>query len=180
MPLLLLALVLLLPLFVTLAMPFILVQRYRLGTARRRARSWVAVLNLLLLLCSAACFVWAAAFANFWVPRAFFFALVGLASGGLLALVGLLLTRWEESPRALHYTPNRWLVLVLTFAVAARLLYGIWRALHAWGTRADHASWLATTGLAGSLGVGALVLGYYLIYHAGIWRRLRRLQTRPR
>jgi hypothetical protein len=28
----------------------------------------------------------------------------------------------------LHYTPNRWLVLVVTSIVAARVLYGFWRS----------------------------------------------------
>ena len=43
-----------------------------------------------------------------------------------LGMVGLLLTRWEATPATLHYTPNRWLVLVVTFVVSARVLYGLW------------------------------------------------------
>ena len=52
--------------------------------------------------------------------------------GCLLGLLGLALTRWEHTPRALHYTPNRWLILIITLVVSARLLYGIWRIWHGW------------------------------------------------
>ena len=45
-----------------------------------------------------------------------------------LGLVGLVLTRWEPTPATLHYTPNRWLVLVVTLMVSARVLYGFWRS----------------------------------------------------
>jgi hypothetical protein len=35
-------------------------------------------------------------------------------------------------------------------------------------------SWLTASGAAGSLGAGALVLGYYLTFWVGVRRRLRR------
>lgn len=157
-----------------LAMPFSLVQRYRMGKARRKARRWVANLNVAVLIASTGFFIWAAALTNLWVPMAFSYSLVGILSGVMLGLIGLLLTRWEETPCGRYYTPNRWLVLLLTLAVAARLLYGIWRGWHAWHSRGHDVSWLAASGAAGSLAVGAVVIGYYLTYSAGVARRLHR------
>jgi hypothetical protein len=167
---------LLLPLFVLVAIPFSLVQRYRLGTSRRLARRWVARVNLLLMIFSCAVFIWTAALTSFWVPHAFSYSLIGMTVGAVLGLLGLSVTRWEETPRGLHYTPNRWLVLFLTVAVSARILYGFARAWNAWGARHE-TPWLVASGLAGSLAVGAVVVGYYLVYSAGVWRRVTRRLT---
>jgi hypothetical protein len=166
----LLAVLLFVLLFVA-ASPFLLVVRYRLGVARRPARRWIATVNIVSLLASTALFLWIAALTNFWVPNAFRYSLIGFISGVLLGLIGLTLTRWELSPRALHYTPNRWLVLLVTVAVATRLLYGFWRIWHAWRTTGHDSSWLASAGIPGSMAVGALVLGYYFTYFSGVrWR----------
>jgi hypothetical protein len=154
--------------------PLSLVQRYRVGTARRPARGWVVTINLLGIALSTAVFVMGSAVTSIWVPQAFTYALLGLAAGFLLGLLGLASTRWEATPRALYYTPNRWLVLAITLVVTARLMYGFWRGWHAWRAGLDHASWVAASGAAGSLAAGAVVLGYYLIYWAGVRRRLRR------
>ena len=160
-----------------LSTPFLLVLRYRIGTARRPARRWIATLNLVSLLFSAALFLWIAALTNFWVPHAFRYSLIGFIVGVLLGLIGLKLTRWEPTARSLYYQPNRWLVLLITLAVAARLLYGFWRIWHAWQTIGPDASWLASAGIPGSMGVGALVLSYYLTYFAGVRWRLSFLQS---
>ena len=173
MPLIPIALLFLLLLGIALALPFSLVQRYRMGTARRRARSWVAVINLLVLAFSCAFFLWIAALVNIWAPRAFGYSFAGFGVGALLGLLGLAFTRWEESPRGLHYTPNRWLILLLTLAVVIRLLYGMWRAWHSWWSHGPETSWLAAAGIAGSMSVGAVVLGYYIAYTSGVLRRLR-------
>jgi hypothetical protein len=162
-------------LVLALAMPLSLVMRYRAGTARRLGRRWVATLNLLAFALSAGVFVWAAAISSFWVPDAFRFSLVGFMGGGLLGLLGLALTRWEKTPRALHYTPNRWLILIITLAVTTRLLYGLWRIWHSWRAAGPDTSWVASAGVAGSMAVGAVALGYYLIYSAGVRWRLRRI-----
>jgi hypothetical protein len=92
----------------------------------------------------------------------------------VLGCVGLALTHWEATPRSLHFTPNRWLVLTITVAVTARLAFGFWRAWHAWHSTPHGQSWLAASGLAGSMAVGAVVLGYYFTYWAGVWIRSRR------
>ncbi len=159
---------------VLIAIPLGLVQRYRVGTKRRIGRSWVAALNLLLASFSAAVFLWVAALTNFWLPTAFKSSLLAFGAGLLLGLVGLLLTRWDRTPHGLHYTPNRWLVLCIVAAVAARLIYGWLRGWHAWQTHGNDTSWLAAAGIPGSMAVGAGVLGYYTAYWAGVWWRVRR------
>ena len=121
MPFLALLLVLLLPVIALLLMPFTLVQRYRMGSARRRARGWLAALNVFAMAFSNALFLLGAAFTSYWIAGVFTQALLGVAAGGALGVVGFLLTRWEHEQGALHYTPNRWLVLAITLVVAARV-----------------------------------------------------------
>jgi hypothetical protein len=171
---------LLLVFLLVLSTPFLLVVRYRVGTARRPARRWIATINLISLLTSAGLFFWVAALTNFWVPNAFRYSLIGFIAGVLLGLLGLKLTHWEPTARSLYYKPNRWLVLFITLAVAARLLYGLWRIWHAWRTTGPDASWLANAGIPGSMGVGALVLAYYLTYFAGVRWRLRHYEWAQR
>jgi hypothetical protein len=164
-------------------MPLTLVQRYRVGSARRPARGWVTAINLVGIAISAALFLGGAAVTTFWVAGAFTYAVMGLALGFALGLLGLALTQWEPSPRALHYTPNRWLVLAITLVVTARLIYGFWRSWHAWRSGLEGGSWFVAAGVPGSLAAGGVVLGYYLIYWAGLRRRLkkhRRLVGQPR
>jgi hypothetical protein len=158
-----------------LAMPLLLVLRYRVGTARRMGRRWIATTNLVMMTSSAGLFLWAAAITGLWIPRAFLYSLTGLLAGILLGLLGLVLTRWERTPPTLHYTPNRWLVLLVTLAVTTRLLYGVWRVWHSWRTIGPDGSWLASAGIAGSMAVGALVIGYYFAYAAGVSWRLERI-----
>lgn len=173
MPLVALGVAFLVVILALLLMPLTLVQRYRVGTARRSARGWVAAVNLVGIGMSAALFLAGAAVTSWWVPGAFTSALIGLAGGGVLGVLGLALTRWEPSARVLHYTPNRWLVLGITLVVTARLLYGFWRTWHAWQAGLEGGSWLAATGVAGSLAAGGVVLGYYFVYWAGVRRRLK-------
>lgn len=151
-----------------LLIPFTLWGRYRAGTARRRARRWVATLNLVGITISSAIFLFGAALTNVWVPEAFLYAASGLVGGVAIGVVGLGLTRWERTPSGLHYTPNRWLVLALTLAVSARLAYGLWRSWNAWMALAGDAGWIAAAGVGGSLAAGAVILGYYLAFWTGI------------
>jgi hypothetical protein len=172
-PLLLLPLLLLLVVVVAiLLLPLSLVQRYRVGTVRRPARGWFIMLNLMAIALSTAIFLVAAALTNAWIADTFRYALIGLAVGCALGVLGLALTRWEITPHSFHYTPHRWLVLVVTLLVTARVLYGFWRSWHAWSAGFD--SWSAAFGVAGSMGVGAVVLGYYLAYWLGVRRQFKR------
>lgn len=154
-------------------MPLALVLRYRAGTARRQARGWVVALNLGALAISTSLFLLGAALTGIWVPNAFLYSVLGLLGGIALGIIGLWVSRWERAPQSLHYTPNRWLVLGVTLIVTARFLYGFWRAWHAWRAAPGDTSWLAAFGIAGSMAAGAVVLGYYLSYWAGVRRRLR-------
>jgi hypothetical protein len=154
-------------------MPLALVFRYRAGTARRQARGWVVTLNLVALAISTALFLLGAVLTGIWVPNALLYSVLGLLGGIALGIVGLWVSRWERAPQALHYTPNRWLVLAVTLLVTARLLYGFWRAWDTWRTTPGDTSLLAAFGIAGSMAAGAVVLGYYLSYWAGVRRRLK-------
>ena len=179
MPLLLIPLVLILVVLLAIVLlPLSLVQRYRVGAARRPARGWFISLNLIAIGLSTLIFLAAAAVTNAWIADTFLYAWIGLAVGCLLGALGLALTRWEVTPHSFHYTPNRWLVLFVTLVVTARVLYGFWRSWHAWG--AGLHSWSAAFGVAGSMGAGATVLGYYLAYWLGVRRRFRRFRTRLR
>lgn len=154
--------------------PVSLVQRYRVGTARRPARGWVTTVNLVAIALSTGLFLLGAAVTSAWVPGTFTYAVTGFAGGCLLGLTGVLVTRWEVTPRALYYTPNRWLVLAITLVVTARVMYGFWRGWQAWRYTMDGTSWLIASGVAGSLAAGAVVLGYYLTYWFGVRRRFLR------
>jgi hypothetical protein len=173
-----LAIVLVIPLALIAMMPFALFQRYRAGTARRLARPWVATLNLVAMVFSVGFFLLVSGLTTVWVENAFAAAVGGVAVGAMLGLIGLWATRWEATPRSLHYTPNRWLVLAVTLVVTARLLYGFVRAWMTLGSTTDEASLIAAFGVPGSLGAGATVLGYYLAYGIGVRRRIGIWQKR--
>lgn len=168
---------LIVPVLVVLALvafiPLALVQRYRMGVARQRARRWLATINMIGFGVSGLMFMLTAAVTAIWLPGAFVYTIGGLAFGYVLGVAGVWLTRWEPTPAGLYFTPNRWLVLSLTLVVAGRLLLGFWRAWDAWSPGVDHASWAAAAGLAKSMAAGAVVLGYYFVYWSGVRSRLR-------
>ena len=175
MPIIALALLLVFLLIFMVAMvPLSLAMRFRAGSTRRRAWGWMIALNLGAACISAAVLLVTAAVTNAWIPNAFVYSLVGLTCGFTLGLLGLALSRWETTPRGLHYTPNRWLILLLTLVVTARIVYGLWRAWHALQTTPANESWLANSGAAGSMAAGAAVLGYYVVYWAGVRRKVIR------
>ena len=174
---------LIVPVLVVLALialiPISIVQRYRVGTSRQRARGWIAALNLAGLSLSAVLFLVSGVFTNLWVPDALRYTIGGLAAGCLLGLAGLWLTRWEPSIGALHYTPNRLLVLSITLVVAARVFYGFWRGWESWRAGVSGESWFVAAGVASSMAAGAVVIGYYLTYWIGVRRRLKRQLALP-
>ena len=177
MPLLLIALVLL-PLLLLAMMPVLLVQRYRVGTSRRLVRPWFVGLNLVLMALSTLLFLAGAGVTSYWVGNAFTGAALGLLGGALLGVLGLVMTRWEPTAATLHYTPNRWLVLIVTFAVTARVLYGLWRSWSVARAGVSGAPVVLAFGIPESLAVGGLVVGYYLMYAIGLRSRLRQWQRR--
>ena len=169
---------LLLAIFIVLAfialIPFSIVQRFRMGTMRRRAIRWVIGLNAIGTAMSVAFFLAGAAITTTWIPGTLTYTAGGLTLGALAGTIGLALTRWELAGGRLYYTPNRWLVLGITLLVAARLVYGFYRSYQAWQATLDRMTWVAASGVATSMSAGAIVLGYYLIYWFGVRRRLRR------
>jgi hypothetical protein len=168
----LLVLVVLVMLAFVALVPISIVQRFRVGTRRRRARRWVITLNLVAVLASLSLLLPAVLITSRWVPDALPHALVGLAAGCALGLLGVVLTRWEAIDGVMQYTPNRWLVLTITTVVAARVLYGIWRTWDAWRASLEQMTWVAASGAATSMSAGAVVLGYYLVYWAGVRARV--------
>jgi hypothetical protein len=174
----LLLLLLALPVILLALTPALLVLRYRAGSSRRLARRWIATINLVATTLSVALFLFGAAFTTFWVPGAFSAAAAGLLVGCALGVLGLALTRWEPTPRTLHYTPNRWLVLAITLMVSARILYGLWRSWIVARSSGDDASLILAFGVPESLAAGATVLGYYFAYSAGLRWRIRNWEKR--
>ena len=153
--------------------------RYRAGTTRRQARRWVASLNIWMVSFSAVFFLSFTFLLSFWVDSAFRFALIGMGCGGILGLVGLAMTRWESQRQGLFYTPSRWLALLVTFAIAARFIYGWWRATHSGSNAHVDQHWLITPfGTQLSLAVAAGLIGYYLVYSVGVRLRLTRHEQR--
>jgi hypothetical protein len=165
---------------VVLLIPFSIIQRFRAGTARRQARRWVATINLGGAVASMMVLFAGAAIANWWVPSALTYTGAGFGFGCCLGALATALTRWEHGERHMHYTPNRWLVLIVTVIVALRLAYGFWRTWDAWRASVEHGGWVAASGAAGSMSAGAVVLGYYIVFWLGVRRRIRRREVRSR
>ncbi|MHC1480682.1 DUF1453 domain-containing protein [Frateuria aurantia] len=97
--------------------------------------------------------------------------MAGLVGGGLMALVGLRLTRYERAPDAMYYIPNPWIGGVLTLLLVGRL---VWRLLIAVPAAVQHAPPAHGPVLGNSpltLAVFGLTLGYYAVYYFGIVRR---------
>ncbi len=153
--------------------------RYRAGTARRQARRWVASLNVWVTSFSVVFFLSFTLLLSFWIASAFRFALIGMGVGGILGLLGLALTLWESRPEGLFYTPSRWLAFIVVFAIAARVVYGWWRATHAGSSGPGDQHWFnSASGTQLSLAIAAGLIGYYLVYSIGVRLRLARYEQR--
>jgi MFS family permease len=151
--------------------------RYRAGTSRRQGRRWVATMNVWMTSFSAVFFLCFTFLISFWLGPSLRFALAGMGVGSLLGFIGLAMTRWESEPEGLFYTPSRWLALLITMAIAARLVYGWWHATHPGNPAEQH--WLMTASTSQiSIAVAAGLIGYYLIYAIGVRIRVTRHQRR--
>ncbi len=144
--------------------------RYRAGTARRQGRRWVVNMNVWLTGFSAVFFLFFSFFMSFWLGPSLRFALVGMAIGLLLGLLGLALTRWEFQPQGLFYTPSRWLALLITLAITARFAYGWWRATHPHvsGALAGPNWFTGASATQLSLAVAAGLIGYHFMFAIGV------------
>jgi hypothetical protein len=147
--------------------------RYRAGTARRQGRRWLATVNVWVTTFSAALFLCFTFLISFWLGPTLRFGLAGMAVGGVLGLLGLILTHWESHPDGFFYTPSRWLALLLILAIAARVIYGWWHTMHHSSSGNQH--WLTSaSGTQLSVAVGAGLIGYYLVYALGVRIRIAR------
>jgi hypothetical protein len=153
--------------------------RYRAGTARRQGRRWVASLNVWMTSLSAVFFLSFTFLISFWLGTAFRFALIGVCFGAILGLLGLAVTRWESQPEGFFYTPNRWLAILVTLAIAARFVYGWWHATHSGSSAPGEQHWVMTaSGTELSLAVAAGLIAYYLVYSIGVRLRVARHEQR--
>ena len=84
--------------------------------------------------------------------------------------------RTHAAHAALHAQP--WLVLVLTFVVSARVIYGLWRSWAVAQSGLYGTSFVTAFGVPESLAASAVVLGYCLVYSAGLRWRIRIWQKR--
>jgi hypothetical protein len=98
--------------------------------------------------------------------------IAGVACGAALAYVGLRHTRFEVTPEGRFYTPHTYLGLAVTALFLGRLLY---RVLYV-----SYDSIGANQGLAAAyqrspltLGIFAVLIGYYLLFYAGVLVRTR-------
>jgi hypothetical protein len=173
-----LLLLLIVPIVLVAMTPLLLIQRYRAGSARRAARPWVTTLSIAAMAFSAVFFLASAAFTTIWIPHAFHGALIGMAMGVGLGAIGYGLTRWEPTIRSLHYTPNRWLVLMVTLIVSARIVYGLFRSFMAARAGFSGVAVVDAFGVPESLAVGAIVIGYHLAYNIALRWRIGRWQHR--
>lgn len=97
--------------------------------------------------------------------------LAGLVGGGLLALVGLRLTRFERGPSGSSYVPNPVIGGALVLLLVGRM---VWRMLIAVPAAVEHAVPVHGPMLGNSpltLAVCGLTLGYHAVYYFGIVRR---------
>jgi hypothetical protein len=168
-PLLLLALVALW----ALLLPVSLWLRYRNGRARRRAIGWVVNANAWALALSAGVFLIGAWIGGHWIADALRDACLGLLAGIAFGLVALWASRFEPRPDGFHFTPNRWLALLLTALVAGRIALGLWQGWERWHAASPgHLAWRA-----GLFALAGLLLGHALAYAWGLrvrfgrWRR---------
>ncbi|MGS0571857.1 DUF1453 domain-containing protein [Xanthomonas oryzae pv. oryzicola] len=171
-----LAVIIALAVFVVL-FPLSLLQRFRVGTARRQARGWLLLINLASALISSVLFViFSLVAAAFW-PGAISHAAFGWACGLALGVLALRLTRFEHTTQGLFYRPNLWLVLALTALVVVRVIAGMvqgWRS--AWqGVAWPTEGWLSHASLLSAAGV---LLGDALAYATLLWWRWRSARLR--
>jgi len=101
--------------------------------------------------------------------------LAGLALGAALAYVGLRHTRFEVTPQGRFYTPHTYIGIAVTLLFLGRLAYRVLYLSN--GTNATFApdSQMAAAYQRSPLTVGifAVLVGYYLLFYGGVLLRTR-------
>jgi hypothetical protein len=68
-------------------------------------------------------------------------------------------------------------VLLVTFLVSARVLYGLWRSWTVAEAGVHGAPMVLAFGIPESLAAGGMVIGYYVAYGLGVRRRILKWQN---
>nr|WP_152569368.1 DUF1453 domain-containing protein [Oleiagrimonas soli] len=101
----------------------------------------------------------------------------GIGLGALVGFVGLRLTTWTVDPKLGDcYIPNRWIGALLTALLLGRLA---WRFIVVWPQIEDSARAAGVTPIQHAstpltLLVFGLLVGYYIVYYAGLLMHHRR------
>jgi hypothetical protein len=98
--------------------------------------------------------------------------IVGVACGTALGILGLRLTKFEQTPEGLFYTPSAHLGIALSLLLFGRVAYRMYQTY----TLADQASATGMDAVTNSpltLAIFATLAGYYVTYAIGLlqWHR---------
>lgn len=146
---------------------FVLYRRLRTHFGRQPIRLGRMRIRIVIMSCIAALL----AVNSISMPRLLEGLLAGLIGGGLLAVAGLRLTRYQRSEGVTYYTPNPWIGGALSLLLVGRL---VWRFMIAVPAAVHHATPAHGPVLGNSpltLAVLGLTLGYHAVYYFGIIRR---------
>jgi hypothetical protein len=101
--------------------------------------------------------------------------IAGLACGAALAYLGLRHTKFEVTPEGRFYTPHTYIGLVVTALFLGRLLYRFFYLSYGPNAVVGANQNLAATYQKSplTLGVFAVLVGYYVLFYAGVLVRTR-------
>jgi hypothetical protein len=91
----------------------------------------------------------------------------GLAAGGVLALYGLRLTRFERTAQGLFYTPNAYLGVALSLLLVGRVLYRLIQVYSGDALTAASSDFVRSPA---TLAIFGTLAGYYVAYAIGLLR----------
>jgi len=101
--------------------------------------------------------------------------LAGMAGGALLALIGLQHTRFETTADGNFYTPHTYIGLTVSALFVARVVFRLFSLyLHpVTAAPAEPNPFAALQKSPMTLAVFGLLIGYYILFYAGVLRRSR-------
>ena len=101
-------------------------------------------------------------------------AIAGLCAGGALSVLGLRMTRFEDSEGGRWYTPDPWIGMALTALMLGRLAYRFVKVRSLTDIALQDASAMSALHRSPlTLAIAALLVGYWLGYCIGLLRRAR-------